>query len=120
MSRLHCVVAYSFSCAVVRLLPWSLPHPVGLGLLLPPLNMTHSYKNLLQELVQKEGFSLSSYITKSSGKDHNPTFVAWVKVKGEVFPGKEANQETGRDECSKGGSFILKRTKRSSEDGEEA
>ncbi|XLU29238.1 hypothetical protein S245_065304, partial [Arachis hypogaea] len=82
--------------------------------------MTHSYKNLLQELVQKEGFSLSSYITKSSGKDHNPTFVAWVKVKGEVFPGKEANQETGRDECSKGGSFILKRTKRSSEDGEEA
>ncbi|XP_020966151.1 uncharacterized protein LOC107614651 isoform X1 [Arachis ipaensis] len=63
---------------------------VALSFLKEQKGMTHSYKKLLQELVQKEGCSLPSYITKSSSNDHNSTFVVRVKVKGEVFPGEEA------------------------------
>ncbi|MED6109734.1 HLA class II histocompatibility antigen, DR beta 4 chain, variant 2 [Stylosanthes scabra] len=48
------------------------------------------YKNLLQELAQKEGFSLPSYFTERSGEAHIPTFVSRVEVEGEVFAGQEA------------------------------
>ncbi|MED6145333.1 HLA class II histocompatibility antigen, DR beta 4 chain, variant 2 [Stylosanthes scabra] len=48
------------------------------------------YKNLLQELVQKEGFSMPSYITERSGEAHIPTFLSHVEVAGEVFTGQEA------------------------------
>ncbi|KAL1291997.1 uncharacterized protein [Arachis hypogaea] len=48
------------------------------------------YKNLLQELVQKEGFSLPSYNTERSGEAHIPTFISYVEVEGKVFTGQEA------------------------------
>ncbi|XP_039006099.1 double-stranded RNA-binding protein 1-like [Hibiscus syriacus] len=48
------------------------------------------YKNLLQELTQKEGCPLPVYNTTRSGEAHSSTFVSIVKVKGEVFTGQEA------------------------------
>ncbi|XP_020963860.1 double-stranded RNA-binding protein 4-like [Arachis ipaensis] len=50
------------------------------------------YKNLLQELVQKEGFSLPSYNTERSGEAHIPTFISYVEVEGKVFTGQEAKR----------------------------
>ena len=47
------------------------------------------YKNLLQELVQKEGFSLPVYVTNRSGEVHEPIFFSTVVI-GEVFKGHEA------------------------------
>ena len=47
------------------------------------------YKNLLQELVQKEGFSLPVYGTNRSGEVHEPIFFLTVVI-GEVFKGHEA------------------------------
>ncbi|GMY20268.1 double-stranded RNA-binding protein 1-like [Fagus crenata] len=48
------------------------------------------YKNLLQELVQKEGFSLPVYDTKRSGEVHVPIFVSTVEIDREIFKGHEA------------------------------
>ncbi|XP_052111433.1 double-stranded RNA-binding protein 1 isoform X12 [Arachis duranensis] len=48
------------------------------------------YKNLLQELVQKEGFSLPAYNTERFGEAHIPIFISHVEVEGEVFTGQEA------------------------------
>ncbi|XP_050244904.1 double-stranded RNA-binding protein 1-like isoform X2 [Quercus robur] len=47
------------------------------------------YKNLLQELVQKEGFSLPVYNTNRFGEVHVPIFVSTVEIEGEVFKGHE-------------------------------
>lgn len=48
------------------------------------------YKNLLQELIQKEGFSLPIYKTALSGAPHMPIFSSTVEVEGQVFHGKAA------------------------------
>ena len=48
------------------------------------------YKNLLQELAHKEGFSVSDYDTDRSGEVHAPIFVSSVEIEGEVFKGHEA------------------------------
>ncbi|KAK8589816.1 hypothetical protein V6N13_088632 [Hibiscus sabdariffa] len=48
------------------------------------------YKNLLQELTQKEGCLLPVYNTTRSGEVHASTFVSVVEVKGEFFTGQEA------------------------------
>ncbi|XP_065630453.1 protein BOBBER 1-like [Quercus suber] len=49
------------------------------------------YKNLLQELVQKEGFSLPVYDTNRSGEGHEAFFVSTVEIQiWEVFKGPEA------------------------------
>ncbi|KAL5767846.1 hypothetical protein ACOSQ2_014629 [Xanthoceras sorbifolium] len=48
------------------------------------------YKNLLQELAQKQGYALPIYKTNKSGEPHVPTFVSTVEVEGEVFTGQEA------------------------------
>ncbi|KAJ0080183.1 hypothetical protein Patl1_22819 [Pistacia atlantica] len=48
------------------------------------------YKNLLQELAQKEGYALPVYHTNRSGEAHAPTFVSTVEVEAEVFTGQEA------------------------------
>ncbi|XP_062015499.1 double-stranded RNA-binding protein 1-like [Rosa rugosa] len=45
------------------------------------------YKNLLQELAQKEGFSMPAYTTVNSGASHMPTFSSTVDVEGEKFSG---------------------------------
>ncbi|KAL4616497.1 hypothetical protein ACB092_07G203200 [Castanea dentata] len=47
------------------------------------------YKNLLQELVQKEGFSLPAYDTNRSGEEREAIFVSTVEIR-EVFKGHEA------------------------------
>ncbi|XP_050260577.1 double-stranded RNA-binding protein 1-like isoform X3 [Quercus robur] len=47
------------------------------------------YKNLLQELVQKEGFSQPVYDTKSFREGHEAIFVSTVEIR-EVFKGHEA------------------------------
>ncbi|KDP39670.1 hypothetical protein JCGZ_02690 [Jatropha curcas] len=49
-----------------------------------------AYKNLLQELAQKECYCLPSYTTAKSGEPHLPTFVSTVEVEGESFTGQEA------------------------------
>ncbi|KAL2335115.1 hypothetical protein Fmac_016328 [Flemingia macrophylla] len=51
------------------------------------------YKNLLQELVQKEGFRLPRYTTDRFGEAHMPKFVSQVEVEGEVFSGQEAKSK---------------------------
>ncbi|GMY33042.1 double-stranded RNA-binding protein 1-like [Fagus crenata] len=48
------------------------------------------YKNLLQELVQKEGFSLPVYDTNRSGEVPVPIFVSTVEIEREIFKGHEA------------------------------
>ncbi|KAF5749159.1 double-stranded RNA-binding protein 2-like isoform X1 [Tripterygium wilfordii] len=48
------------------------------------------YKNLLQELAQKECYGLPSYNTLKSGEPHVPIFVSTVEVEGELFTGREA------------------------------
>lgn len=48
-----------------------------------------SYKNLLQELAQKECSRLPTYSTIKSGEAHIPTFVSTVDVEGELFTGQE-------------------------------
>ncbi|CAJ1947918.1 unnamed protein product [Sphenostylis stenocarpa] len=51
------------------------------------------YKNLLQELAQKEGFQLPIYSTNKSGEAHSPIFVSQVEVEGELFTGQEAKSK---------------------------
>ncbi|XVF06644.1 hypothetical protein REPUB_Repub06bG0067800 [Reevesia pubescens] len=48
------------------------------------------YKNLLQELTQKEGCPLPVYNTARSGEAHASMFVSIVEVQGEVFTGQIA------------------------------
>ncbi|XVF42587.1 hypothetical protein PTKIN_Ptkin01aG0375900 [Pterospermum kingtungense] len=48
------------------------------------------YKNLLQELIQKEGSLLPVYTTIRDGEAHSSTFISTVEVKGEVFTGQRA------------------------------
>ncbi|KAI9121493.1 hypothetical protein K1719_008526 [Acacia pycnantha] len=48
------------------------------------------YKNLLQELVQKEGLRLPIYSTAKSGEAHTPTFVSNVEIEGVLYTGQEA------------------------------
>ncbi|CAL2247284.1 unnamed protein product [Prunus armeniaca] len=51
------------------------------------------YKNILQELIQKEGFSMPVYSTKNSGEVHAPIFVSTVEIEGETFTGSEARSK---------------------------
>lgn len=51
---------------------------------------TRLYKNLLQELTQKEGFHLPVYNTNASVESHVPVFFSTVEIYGEVFEGHEA------------------------------
>ncbi|XP_038973774.1 double-stranded RNA-binding protein 1-like isoform X3 [Phoenix dactylifera] len=51
------------------------------------LGETGFYKNLLQELAQKEGFSLPTYTTVRDGACHMPIFSSTVEVEGESFQG---------------------------------
>ncbi|CAB4273458.1 unnamed protein product [Prunus armeniaca] len=51
------------------------------------------YKNVLQELIQKEGFSMPVYSTKNSGAVHMPIFVSTVEIEGETFTGSEARSK---------------------------
>ncbi|PKU69945.1 double-stranded RNA-binding protein 1 isoform X1 [Dendrobium catenatum] len=48
------------------------------------------YKNLLQQLVQKEGRSLPIYNTQCDGESHMPVFTSTVVVDGESFVGDVA------------------------------
>ncbi|KAF8403449.1 hypothetical protein HHK36_011553 [Tetracentron sinense] len=48
------------------------------------------YKNLLQELALKEGFSLPIYKTLRSGASHLPTFFSTVEIELDIFHGKAA------------------------------
>ncbi|CAK7341497.1 unnamed protein product [Dovyalis caffra] len=48
------------------------------------------YKNLLQELAQREGCGLPTYGTNKSGEAHVPTFISTVEIKGEIFTGQGA------------------------------
>ncbi|XP_027358913.1 double-stranded RNA-binding protein 6-like isoform X2 [Abrus precatorius] len=54
---------------------------------------TGLYKNLLQELVQKEGFGLPIYSSSKYGEAHMPIFVSQVEVEGELFTGQEAKSK---------------------------
>ncbi|XP_048439684.1 double-stranded RNA-binding protein 1-like isoform X2 [Pyrus x bretschneideri] len=51
------------------------------------------FKNLLQELIQKEGFSIPVYSSRISGKPHVPIFVSSVEIEGETFMGQEARSK---------------------------
>lgn len=48
------------------------------------------YKNLLQELVQKEGSPMPKYITMRYGEGHVPTFSATVEIQGKLYQGDAA------------------------------
>ncbi|KAF9593677.1 hypothetical protein IFM89_024494 [Coptis chinensis] len=48
------------------------------------------YKNLLQELTRKEGFSLPVYTTTRFGESHVATFTSTVEVEGDIFHGVAA------------------------------
>lgn len=47
------------------------------------------FKNLLQELAQKEYSCLPAYITTRSGPSHNPIFCSTVEINEESFTGQE-------------------------------
>nr|XP_028964339.1 double-stranded RNA-binding protein 4-like isoform X3 [Malus domestica] len=51
------------------------------------------FKNLLQELIQKEGFSIPIYSSRMSGEPHIPVFVSSVEIEGETFIGQEARSK---------------------------
>ncbi|XP_050137019.1 double-stranded RNA-binding protein 1-like isoform X2 [Malus sylvestris] len=51
------------------------------------------FKNLLQELIQKEGFSIPVYSSRMSGEPHVPVFVSSVEIEGETFMGQEARSK---------------------------
>ncbi|XP_024448327.2 double-stranded RNA-binding protein 8 isoform X2 [Populus trichocarpa] len=48
------------------------------------------YKNLLQDMAQREGCGLPTYFTEKSGEAHAPTFISTVEIDGVIFTGKEA------------------------------
>ncbi|KAJ6951798.1 double-stranded RNA-binding protein 4 isoform X2 [Populus alba] len=48
------------------------------------------YKNLLQDMAQREGCGLPTYCTEKSGESHAPTFISTVEINGVSFTGKEA------------------------------
>ncbi|KAF8663849.1 hypothetical protein HU200_055184 [Digitaria exilis] len=50
-----------------------------------------SYKNLLQELVQKEGVPLPVYATTLDVSNHSGTFVSTVEIQGTTFQGEPGN-----------------------------
>ncbi|KAM5578184.1 hypothetical protein ABKV19_008482 [Rosa sericea] len=51
------------------------------------------YKNLLQELIQKEGQHVPLYSTRTSGEPHMLTFVSTVEIGGESFTGEVARSK---------------------------
>ena len=51
------------------------------------------YKNLLQELSQKEGFLFPTYDTIKNGPPHDTTFLSTVEIGGEMFKGGEAKSK---------------------------
>ncbi|KAK7267034.1 hypothetical protein RIF29_19698 [Crotalaria pallida] len=51
------------------------------------------YKNLLQELVQREGLRLPSYTSNRYGETHMPMFVSQVEIEGESFTGEAAKSK---------------------------
>ncbi|KAL7003397.1 HLA class II histocompatibility antigen, DR beta 4 chain [Sarracenia purpurea var. burkii] len=51
------------------------------------------YKNLLQELAQREGFNIPVYDTIASGSPHLPTFVSTVEIVGKSFEGQAAKSK---------------------------
>ncbi|KAF8089395.1 hypothetical protein N665_0506s0003 [Sinapis alba] len=61
---------------------------------LTPLNpegvVDVAYKNLLQEIAQKENSLLPVYGTSTSGPSHAPTFTSTVEIAGNVYKGEEA------------------------------
>ncbi|KAJ6422591.1 hypothetical protein OIU84_027539 [Salix udensis] len=48
------------------------------------------YKNLLQDLAQREGYGLQTYCTEKHGEAHAPIFVSTVEIEGEIYTGAEA------------------------------
>ncbi|XP_062113617.1 uncharacterized protein LOC133824670 isoform X2 [Humulus lupulus] len=60
------------------------------------------YKNLLQELVQKEGFRLPTYSTERFGEAHCPVFVSTVEIEGKHFSGeKEKTKKLAESSAAK-------------------
>ncbi|KAG7629471.1 Double-stranded RNA-binding protein 4 [Arabidopsis thaliana] len=55
-----------------------------------PEGIDVAYKNLLQEIAQKESSLLPFYATATSGPSHAPTFTSTVEFAGKVFSGEEA------------------------------
>ncbi|XP_050381471.1 double-stranded RNA-binding protein 1-like isoform X2 [Argentina anserina] len=51
------------------------------------------YKNLLQELLQKEGQHAPLYSTTTSGEPHMRSFVSTVEIRGEYFTGQVARSK---------------------------
>ncbi|KAF4354232.1 hypothetical protein F8388_021709 [Cannabis sativa] len=51
------------------------------------------YKNLLQELVQREDLSTPVYKTIKRGEPHKPIFFTSVELDGEIFHGKAAKSK---------------------------
>ncbi|KAJ0246404.1 Double-stranded RNA-binding protein 4 [Hirschfeldia incana] len=49
-----------------------------------------AYKNLLQEIAQKENSLLPVYATSTSGPSHAPTFTSTVEFAGNLYKGEEA------------------------------
>ncbi|CAH8326425.1 unnamed protein product [Eruca vesicaria subsp. sativa] len=49
-----------------------------------------AYKNLLQEIAQKENSLLPVYATSTSGPSHAPTFTSTVEFEGNLYKGEEA------------------------------
>ncbi|KAK6235335.1 hypothetical protein SCA6_010672 [Theobroma cacao] len=61
------------------------------------------YKNLLQELTQREDFNTPEYKTMKCGVPHRPTFFSSVEVEGEVFYGKgEKSKKEAEINAAKG------------------
>ncbi|KAE8022906.1 hypothetical protein FH972_008667 [Carpinus fangiana] len=79
---------------------------VALASLSPDGDDLRLHKNLLQELVQKEGFRLPVYDTNRSGEAHVPIFVSIVEIDGEIFKGHEAGTKKQAEMSAAGVAYI--------------
>ncbi|KAL5725317.1 hypothetical protein ACHQM5_008473 [Ranunculus cassubicifolius] len=71
------------------------------------------YKNLLQELATKEGFSIPVYTTKS-GSSQVPTFTSSVEVEGDIFHGIESKTKKQAEKNAAKVAYISLRERQSS------
>ncbi|POO01441.1 Double-stranded RNA-binding domain containing protein [Trema orientale] len=70
------------------------------------LDESRAYKNLLQELVQREDLSIPVYKTTKCGEPHKPIFFSTVELGGEIFHGKAAKSKKQAEQDAARAAYI--------------
>ncbi|CAD6229660.1 unnamed protein product [Miscanthus lutarioriparius] len=85
----YCLTMKKAETAAAKVALMSLPQEASPTQQLPLPSV--SYKNLLQELLQKEGFPLPSYDTTSDVLNYSAAFISTVEIQGATFRGEPGN-----------------------------